>query len=180
MKRRPKLMIFLILVVFIAVACIGYILISHMMRDRAAERILNAVELQDRTELRLSFYENWIDPLKYKDGYEILILSNGNNVDVVNGRIQPKPADEQTPWLPPDTWIVESVSISELSDRLHVTVDTEAVWKASMGGDHCDAWYFLNRRGKDIPFEEREFFLCYYDAQRDNVYIYRGHDLYGI
>ena len=30
-----------------------------------------------------------------------------------------------------------------------------------MGGDRCDVWFFIDRRGEDIPFEQREFFLCY-------------------
>ena len=141
---------------------------------------MHSVGLEDRAELWVAYIDNWTDPLQYKDGYELLILANGNNDEFVNGKVNPKPSSERTPWSPPDSWTIESVSIAELSERLHVTIDYQPFSEASMGGDQCDAWFFIDRRSEDIPFEKREFFLCYYHEREDNVYIYRGHDLYGI
>ena len=60
-----------------------------------------------------------------------------------------------------------------------MTLDPEPFSQASIYGDPCDAWYFIDRRGEGIPPEEREFFLCWYSAREDIVMIYRGHDLYG-
>ena len=181
MKHRRKLIIVLAAVtVMLAAAYIGFIVFPRVQNARAVDRLLRSVALEDHTELRMAYIDKWTDPLKYKDGYEILILSNGNNEVTVNGRINPKPSNEITPWSPPDSWTIESISIDELSERLHVTVDLQPFSEASMGGDRCDAWFFIDRRSEDVPFEQREFFLCYYDELEDKVYIYRGHDLYGI
>ena len=181
MKRRRKLIIVLAAIAVILTAVyIGFIVVPRIQNARAVDRLLRSVGLEGHAELRLAHIDRWTDPLKYKDGYEILILSNGNNEEAVNGRIRSKPSNEITPWSPPDSWTIESISIAELSERLHVTVDLQPFSEASMGGDRCDAWFFIDRRGEDVPFEQREFFLCYYDEREDKVYIYHGHDLYGI
>lgn len=181
MKRRHKLIIALAAIaVMLAVAYIGFRVVPRIQNARAADWLLHSVGLKDRTELRMAYIDHWTDPLKYKDGYEILILSNGNNAEIVNGRIIPKPSDKRIPWLPPDSWTIESVYITELSERLRVTIDDQPFGEASMGGNRCDSWLFIDKRDQDIPFEQREFFLCYYDEREDKVYIYRGHDLYGI
>lgn len=181
MKHRRKLTIVLAAIgVMLTAAYIGFIVVPRIQNTRAADRLLHSVGLEDRTELRMAYITNWTDWLQYKDGYEILILSNGNNEETVNGRIIPKPSDKRTPWLPPDSWTIENITITELSERLRVTIDDQPFGEASMGGNRCDVWFFIDRRDQDIPFEQREFFLCYYDEREDKVYIYRGHDLYGI
>ena len=181
MKRRRKLIISIAAIaVMFAAAYVSFCVVPRIHNARAVDRLLHSVGLEDHAELRMAYIDKWTDPLKYKDGYEILILSNGNNEMIVNGRINPNPSNEIMPWSPPNSWTIESSSITKLSERLHVTVDLQPFSEASMGGDRCDAWLFIDRRGEGIPFKQREFFLCYYDEQEDKVYIYRGHDLYGI
>ena len=167
MKRR---WIILIVIVIAIVAAFGiWRFVSRQNERRSADRMLAAVDLGGHSELHVSGSSSWIDLLKYKDGYEIMLFS-------------PSPEHEQD-WTPPASWVRESLPVEELAERLQIRLDPEDVWQtgySSMGGDHCDAWFFLDRRDPELPFEEREYYLGYWDESRKMIYVYHGHHLWGI
>ena len=171
MTYRKKQILWTILIVFALILIAGAVWygIGYFRKKEAARRFLPAVGLEDMRENCVVMYgASWTDPLKYKDGYEFV------HVDV------PHDSGRKARDLIPDSWTWEEVSIEELNERLHIRVDTEAVWQDSMGGDTCRAWFFADNRSSDLPFDERDYYLGYYDGYQDIIHIYRGHHLYGL
>ena len=109
MKRR---WIILIVIVIAIVAAFGiWRFVSRQNERRSADRMLAAVDLGGHSELHVSGSSSWIDLLKYKDGYEIMLFS-------------PSPEHEQD-WTPPASWVRESLPVEELADRLQIRERSE-------------------------------------------------------
>ncbi len=171
MTYRKKRILWIILAVFTLLLLAGGVWFGfcRFREKEAAQRFLPAVGLWDARESCVVMYgHSWTDPLKYKDGYEFI------HVDAASD------SGMSALDLVPDSWTREDVSIEELNQRLHILVDTEAVWQDSMGGDACRAWFFVDNRRGDLPFDERDYYLGYLDANQDILHIYRGHHLYGL
>ena len=139
-------------------------LIQHSAR-RA--RLLQAVHLENAAGLKETGYTNWTDWLKYKDGYEIMAFS----------------ADKEK-WKAPSEWTQEQtpVSLDELQNALKVHLDPQGIDRLNVTAGKCSSWYFLDHRGEETPFKQREYCLAYADETADSltIVIYRAHDLYGI
>ncbi len=130
--------------------------------------MLKAVRLENAAGLRQIDYTNWSDPLRYKDGYEIMEFS----------------VDEQS-WKMPEEWTREAdaVDLSDLEESLHITLDYQGILGLSLGGtDNYAAWYFTDGRNTEKPLDQREFYLgyLYNDIGKKLIFIYHGHHLYGL
>ncbi len=144
--------------------CIRY---DETQTKLARERMLAAVGIADQPELEVSYYGSWTDRHKSVDGYEVMKI------------YVPRGSETSTYSVLPGSWIKEDIGIEELAERLHITVNLEFVEEESAGGFRCCAWFFVDQRHADIPFEDREYYLGYYDEIDTAIYIYRGHHLYG-
>lgn len=159
MKRRW----FILLVIFIVITALFGIrrLVIRQNEKQTADRMLTAVDLGGHSELDVYGYSSWTDPQKYKDGYEIMLLGSNR--------------EQESVWTPPDSWVKESLPVADLAERLQIQLNPEDIWQAgysTMGGDHCDAWFFLDRRAPELPFEEQEYYLGYdidIGNKKDNV-----------
>lgn len=69
----------------------------------------------------------------------------------------------------PESWQTESIAVVELCKRLHISIDTEAIWEDSMGGDQCNAWYFVHN-------DDGDFYLGYYEEYQHIIHIYHGNN----
>lgn len=132
----------------------------------ARERMLAVVGITDQPDLEVSYYGSRTDRHKSADEYEIMEI------------YMPRGSDMSTYSLLPGSWTREDIGIEELAERLHITVDLDPVEEKSAGGFRCNAWFFEDHRYADIPLEDREFYLGYYDEIYNAIYIYHGHHLY--
>ena len=167
MKRRRAIVLAVVIAVVAAFGIWRWI--DQMNERQVAERMLAAVDLEGHSELHASGYDSWTDPLKYKDGFELMLFAPGR--------------EQQQDWMPPASWTRESLSVADLAERLQLHINSEDVWKvgySSMGGDHCDAWFFSDNRDPELPFEAQEYYLGYWDESRGMIYVYHGHHLWGI
>lgn len=164
MKHR-----WVILIALVLATAVGFG-IWRWNEKQAHDRMLTAVDLGGHSELGVYGSARWTDLLlKYTDGYEIMLFAPGE--------------EQRQDWMPPASWTRESIPVAELAERLQIRFASGGVRKAgnsSMGGDHCDAWFFLDRRDPELPFEEREYYLGYWDESRGMIYVYHGHHLWGI
>ena len=155
----------------IAVAGVaGSHLYDRDQKQKACQRMMAAVGIVNHPKVEAYYSVNWIDPLQYKDGYEVIHLEKDRDADLNLSDIIP------------DSWTWEDVSIDDLSKRLHIVVDSQAIDHDSMsgGGYDCNAWFFKDNRSSDLPLDEREYYLGYYEKKYNVIRIYRGHHLHGL
>ena len=146
---------------------LGILVVLTLQNQLNRNRMLQTVGLDESYGLKQVDYSCWRDPLRYGDGYEIM-------VSAIN--------DES--WIPPESWIEESehVSVDEIAGEIGIGLNTNAILDLSLGGERCKAWFFADHRS-DRPFNERDFYFAYCDETYNNrvvVFIYRGHHLYGM
>ncbi len=155
-----------LILILIGVILCGLIFFS-MVRNAARTRLLQAVHLESATGLKERGYTNWTDWLKYKDGYEIIVFS----VDKEKWQTPAEWTQEQTP-----------VTLDEVESALGVRLDRQGLNKLNAAAGPCFAWFFLDAREDEKPFDQREYYLAYVAETADSltVVIYRGHSLHGI
>ncbi len=164
MKKRSFLRFFIpSLLCCILLALAAFSALNAVNRHR----MLNAVRLENAAGLRQVDYTNWSDPLRYKDGYEIMAFA----------------VDEQS-WKLPEEWTREAdiTDLSVLEESLHISLDYQGILGLSLGGYECSAWFFADRRDAEKPFDQRDYYLGYlYNSYEDElIFIYHGHHLYGL
>lgn len=141
--------------------------IRMLQNQLNCKRMLQTVGLDESYGLKQVDYSYWHDPLKYGDGYEIMVF-----------------ASDDKSWMPPESWIEESdhVSVDAIAGEIGIGLNTNAILDLSLGGERCRAWFFADHRS-DRPFNEQDFYFAYCDETYSNrvvVFIYRGHHLYGM
>ena len=146
---------------------LGILVVLTLQNQLNRNRMLKTVGLDESYGLKQVDYSCWRDPLRYGDGYEIMVFA-------IN--------DES--WIPPESWIEESehVSVDEIAGEIGIGLNTNAILDLSLGGERCKAWFFTDHR-TDRPFSEQDFYFAYCDETYGNrvvVFIYRGHHLYGM
>lgn len=166
MNRRKKWIITLL--VLILFAGVIWFSIGFFQRREAKSRMLSAIGIEDRPEI-CGFYSGIrTDGLKNTDGYEIMHVYTKEQSGLAVKDIIPES------WI----WEYPNIGITELSRQLHIHINTQAILNESVGGAQCNAWFFADHRQEDIPFDEKDFYLGYYDESSDMIHIYRGHHLY--
>ena len=164
MKKRSFLRVFIPSVLCCILLALAALLTLNALNRH---RMLKAVRLENAAGLRQIDYTNWSDPLRYKDGYEIMAFS----------------VDEQS-WKMPEEWTREAdtTDLSDLEESLHISLDYQGIWGLSLGGVDCSAWYFTDGRNTEKPFDQRDFYLGYLNNNigKKLIFIYHGHHLHGI
>ena len=154
-----------IILIVLIVAAVAVYLFFTIRAALAAPRMLRAAGLETYPGLKKIDYTVWTDPLAYCTGYEIMAFS-------VDGNFDP-PAD----WETSD----EPVGIEAFEERYHIELYVNEILALSLGGDDCVAWRLVDHRGDAVDFDQRDYYLayCYRAYNKDLLFIYRGHHLYG-
>lgn len=113
----------------------------------ARSRMLATVKIHDIPDIHILY--------RSSEQYEILQV--GINRD----------SDLSIRDIIPESWQMESIAVVELCERLHISIDIDAIWEDSMGGDQCDAWYFVHN-------DDGDFYLGYYEEYQHIIHIYHG------
>ena len=137
---------------------------SVYMRRRESAFLHNAHLESSAPFLQRTGYMYWNDILQYTDGYEVMTF-------------QPDPGGV---WSPPAEWVKESVPLSELTERFGISIHPNAEKKLDPENIVCDAWTVQALCGQSVPFYQRESWLCFHDAAKNLVTVYRGHHLHGL
>ena len=159
---------FFVLIGTITIAALLFFLLRPVVQaSLAVPRMLATVGLEDYPRLRKVGYAEWTDWLQYAPGYEIMAFSvDGNRFD------------------PPDGWETsdEPTDIETFEERYHIDLYVNEILAMSLGGTDCVAWRFVDHRGDAVDFDQRDYYLayCYRAYNKDLLFIYRGHHLYGL
>ena len=161
MKKHWKIYALILLILAVC------IFVQSFFVNQKAQRMLDAVGLGSRSDLRRVSSIVLNGPRFEKDGFEYMVFSNKSN--------DRKLREERTPWSPPELWTIENIDVMALGERLSIDIDMNAIISESMGGVYCSAW-FLHipehvKSGSDKP----EYFLGYYDSSEDAVFICHGY-----
>ena len=132
----------------------------------AASRMLKEAGLECYPGLRRISYTNWTDWLGYCSGYEISAF------DVEGDR-----------FVPPAGWEVSDlpVTLETLEPIYRIEIYDDPIAEITQGEANCIAWHFEDHRDMSVDFSQRDYLLafCYRALDRDILFIYRGHTLYG-
>lgn len=159
---------FYVLIGAIVTAVLLFFLLRPAVQSAlATPRMLRAVGLERYPGLRRIDYSEWTDPLRYSSGFEIMAFS-------VDGDCFDPPAGWETSDDP--------VYIEDFDQRYQIDIYVNEVVALSLGGDDCVAWRFVDHRDESIAFDQRDYYLayCYRAYNKDLLFIYRGHHLYGL
>ena len=106
----------------ILIACI---FTQNILVNQKAQRMLDAVGLGGRSDLRRVPSIVMNGPRFEKDGFEYMVFSN-----ISNDR---KLREERMLWSPPELWTTEDIDVITLGKQLNIDINIDAILSESMG-----------------------------------------------
>lgn len=144
---------------------------QSILVNQKAQRMLDAVGLGGRSDLRRVPSIVMNGPRFEKDGFEYMVFSNISNDRNLR--------EERMLWSPPELWTTEDIDVITLGKQLNIDINIDAILSESMGGVYCNAWFLHIPAHADSGSSKPEYFLGYYDCFEDAVFICHGYTISG-